>query len=164
MASTFKISQDGRPEKLFVRFNVDTLNTNIIVKEAHIYGDLEGFSVEAIQISNNSIAIDISSSDNPVISNPTEIPITMIIKFGIINDDDYLLLQLADMSSTHIISDWRDDAILECVNVNISNGAISYDMNCLKEKTTMIHPQITFKDNSFSDTIVLPVEIICEFE
>lgn len=164
MASTFKISQDGRPEKLFVRFNIDALNTNIIVKEAHIYGDLEGFSLETIQVSNNSIAVDISSSDNPIISNPTEIPITMIIKISNISDGDYLLLQMADMASTTIISDWRDDAILECTDASVSNGAISYDISCLKEKTTIIHPQITFKDNSFSDTIVLPVEIICEFE
>lgn len=160
MASTFKIQQDGKTEGYSFRFYIDTYNTNIIYKESHIYGDIEGLTIFCTQINNHSIEVNIKS-DNVIIHNPTEIPVTLTIDFDSTMEGDTLLVHFIDSSIT-IIDSWTDNAILECVNMsNQDPSVIMYELSCLKERNPpYLHPTIKFKKGGFDDTIVLPVVIL----
>lgn len=160
MASTFKISQDGKTEGYSFTFFIDTYNTNILIKEYHIYGNIEGLTISCTQRNQRSIEVNIKS-DNVIIHNPTEIPVTITIDFENTMNGDTLLVQFIDSSIT-IIDSWTDNAILECVNVsNADPSVIMYELSCLKERNPpYLHPTIRFKKNGFDDIIVLPVEIL----
>ena len=161
MASTFTILQAGRSLSYAFQLNIDTLNTDIILKEAHIYGNPEDIILSATQVSSNSIQIDITSN-NTVVQNPNEIPLTVAIDFGTIDTGDYISLSLNGEQT--ITSAWSDHDLLECVFPNTPSSLISYDIECVKEKSPYFTSTVDFTDEDFPYTIRLSAEILGNFQ
>lgn len=161
MASTFTILQAGRSLSYTFQVNIDTLNTDIILKEAHIYGDTEDITLSATQVSSNSIQIDITSN-NTVVQNPNEIPLTVAIDFGTIDTGDYISISLNGEQT--ITSAWSDHDLLECVLPSTPSNLISYDIECVKEKSPYFTSTVDFTDEDFPYTIRLSAEILGNFQ